>query len=98
MKKVFVVFGALALMLGTSCNEKKTESETTTETTTVIDTVEADGEVNAPDPEAQTETVEESDGTSVSVNSDGVSVNSKDGTNKTNVEVKEGGGTVEIKK
>ncbi len=95
MKKSILLFGAVALMLATSCNEKKSETTEMTETTTtVIDTVDND----MPPPPPPPPVAEEADGTSVSVNSDGVSVNTKDGTNKTQVEVKGNGGTVEIKK
>lgn len=98
MKKTIFLFGALALMLGTSCNEKKTESTETTETTTVTDTVHVDGAMNDVPPPPPPPAAERQDGTSISVNSDGVSVDSKDGTKGTKVEVKNDGGTVEIKK
>ena len=95
MKKI-VLTAAMALMVLVSCvkkEEKETEvvaPESTTDTV-VVETPAAPVQEVAP-------AAEETDGTSVSVGSGGVSVDSKNGTNKTTIDVKEGGAAVEIKK
>lgn len=93
MKKIFLT-AALAIGMLVSCKQETKETdvimpEATTDTVVVEKPVAPIDEV-APE--------EESDGTSVSVGSDGVSVDSKNGTNKTTVDVKDGKAQVEIKK
>ena len=94
MKRIFLSVALLSLIVVTSCKEKETVS--TSETETIIE------EAPATQTEAQSDTIsvttEEADGTSVKMNGDGVSVDTKDGSNKTNVEVNGGGAAVEVKK
>ena len=96
MKKFTLLFATAAMITFASCKKEVTiESDgTATDTTVVIDEV-------AP-PVNTTDTIvvkqEESDGTSINVNSGGVSVDSKDGTKKTTVNMTKDGAGVEIKK
>ncbi|HEX9979097.1 MAG TPA: hypothetical protein VGB50_00870 [Flavobacterium sp.] len=94
MKKITILLGALALTAFVSCkNEEKTE-------TTTVEPVAHDTTVVV----HETETVpvqdaeEEQDGTSVSVDSDGMKVDSKSGEKKTDVNVSDDGAAVEIKR
>ena len=74
MKKVTLILASVAMMLFASCKE---ESEKTTEKTVVIEKNETEA---AP--------AGETDGTSLSIDKDGVDFSTKDGTNKTEIEVK----------
>ncbi|CAM3500382.1 hypothetical protein FLGE108171_00585 [Flavobacterium gelidilacus] len=85
MKKLSVILASLAIFASVSCKESQDEA-TVVEKETVIIEKEA-----AP-------AVEENDGTSISVNSDGVEFSTKDGDKKTEVEVKDGSGTVKVEK
>lgn len=85
MKKLSVILASLAIFAFVSCKENQDEA-TVVEKETVI----VEKEV-AP-------VAEENDGTSISVNSDGVEFSSKDGDKKTEVEVKDGSGTVKVEK
>lgn len=85
MKKVTLILASVAMMLFASCKE---ETEKTTEKTVVVEK----------STEAEAQPVEETDGTSLSVDKDGVEFSSKDGENKTEVEIKEDGGSVSTKK
>lgn len=55
-------------------------------------------EVTPPPPPPPAVEKVDKDGTSISVNSDGVSLDTKNGTKSTNVSVKDGGAAIEIKK
>lgn len=91
MKKVTFILASVAMVIFASC---KGETEKTTEKTIVVEKqVE-----QAPVIEEAPVKVEESDGTSVNVSKDGVEFSTKNGKKKTEVEVKDGGGNVTIKK
>lgn len=91
MKKITFILASFTMVFFASCKE---ETEKTTEKTIVVEKqVE-----QTPVIEETPVKVEEADGTSVNVSKDGVEFNSKDGTKKTEVEVKNGGGSVTIKK
>ncbi len=67
MKKIILCFGLASFLLMASCDKKVEKTVETTETTTVVqDTV------------VKEVPVEEKEGTSVKINSDGVDVNSKE--------------------
>ncbi|MGV3696211.1 hypothetical protein [Flavobacterium sp.] len=67
MKKIILCFGLVSFLLMASCDKKVEKTVETTETTTVVqDTV------------VKEVPVEEKEGTSVKINSDGVDVNSKE--------------------
>ncbi len=83
MKKVTLLIASLAIFATVSCKDK--EEATVVEKETVV--------VEEPAP-----VEEENDGTSISVNSDGVEFSTKDGDKKTEVEVKDGSGSVEVEK
>ncbi|MFC4740330.1 hypothetical protein ACFO3U_10030 [Flavobacterium ponti] len=83
MKKVTLLIASLAIFATVSCKDK--EEATVVEKETVV--------VEEPAPAE-----EENDGTSISVNSDGVEFSTKDGDKKTEVEVKDGSGSVEVEK
>ena len=83
MKKVTLLIASLAIFSSVSCKDK--EEATVVEKETVV--------VEEPAP-----VEEENDGTSISVNSDGVEFSTKDGDKKTEVEVKDGSGSVEVEK
>ena len=83
MKKVTLMIASLAIFATVSCKDK--EESTVVEKETVVVEEAAPAE-------------EENDGTSISVNSDGVEFSTKDGDNKTEVEVKDGSGSVEVEK
>lgn len=85
MKKVTLIVASLAIFAFVSCKENQDEA-TVVEKETVIIEKEA-----AP-------AVEENDGTSISVDKDGVEFSTKDGDKKTEVEVKDGSGTVKVEK
>ncbi|WP_320815546.1 hypothetical protein [Flavobacterium sp.] len=72
MKKVTLIFATISIMIFASCNDKKE----VTEETVIIET-----EAAAPAVE------EEGDGTSLSINNDGVEFSTKDGDNKVEVEI-----------
>ncbi|WP_438965416.1 hypothetical protein [Flavobacterium sp.] len=84
MKKVTLLIASLSLLVSVSC--KDNEEATVVEKETVI----VEKEV-AP-------STEEKDGTSISINKDGVEFSSKEGESKTEVEVKDGSGTVKVEK
>ena len=85
MKKVTLILASLAIFATVSCKDNQ-EKATVVEKETVVIEKEA-----AP-------VVEENDGTSISVNKDGVEFSTKDGDKKTEVEVKDGSGTVKVEK
>lgn len=72
MKKVTLILAGFTLLAFASCKEQKEEP----------DTVVIEKEVPAP---AATE--EEADGTSLSIGSDGVEFSTKDGDNKTEIDI-----------
>lgn len=72
MKKVTLIFATVSILFFASCNDKKEVTE---------ETVIIEAEAAAP------EVDEENDGTSLSVSKDGVEFSTKDGENKTEVEI-----------
>ncbi|MGV9004955.1 hypothetical protein [Flavobacterium sp.] len=90
MKKVTFILASVAMVFFASCKE---ETQKTTEKTIVVEKP-----VEAEPAPAPVEVTTESDGTSVNVNKDGVEFSTKDGKKKTEIEVKDGGGNVTIKK
>lgn len=85
MKKVTLILASLAIFTSVSCKESKDEATVVEKETVIVE------KETAP-------VAEENDGTSISVNSDGVEFSTKDGDNKTEVEVKDGSGTVKVEK
>jgi hypothetical protein len=85
MKKITMFIGVLSVMAIVSCKEKEETPDTTTNQTI---------EVTTEAPQAE----ENPDGTSISVGTDGVDVSTKNGENKTSVNVSEGEAKVEVKK
>ena len=75
MKKVTVIIASLVILASVSCKEQKEEPTVVEKTETVV--IEKDTQP------------EENDGTSISINKDGVEFSSKDGENKTEVEIKD---------
>ena len=92
MKKVTFILASVAMVFFASCKE---ETEKTTEKTIVVEKP-AEVEVEEVAPPVKVE--EETDGTSVNVNKDGVEFSTKDSKKKTEIEVKDGAGNVTIKK
>ncbi|WP_432670974.1 hypothetical protein [Flavobacterium sp. SM2513] len=88
MKKIVLAFNMLALVALVSCKKDTPPPPPPAPEPQVI---------VAPPPPPPTK-AEESDGTSISVGSDGVEVSTKDGTKKTDINVKDGKGSIEIKK
>ena len=86
MKKSILILASISMMVFVSCKESTQE---TTEKTVVIE------KNDTPQPDMSTE---ESDGTSVSINKNGVDISSKNGDNKTEVEINKDGGAVSTKK
>ena len=93
MKKILLSVALLSLIVVTSCKEKEVISTSETETI-----VEEAPETEYKSVDTVSVTTEEADGTSVKMNGDGVSVDTKDGSKKTNVEINGGGAAVEVKK
>lgn len=94
MKKFLLFTGAIAMMT-ISCKNQETETVEAPDTVIVQEAPEATpNDVPPPPPPA----VEEADGTSIKVGSDGVTLDTKDGTKKTTVDVREGGAVLEVKK
>ena len=94
MRKITLLLGAVCMIALASCKKETTTETTETEVvpTSTTDTVVVEKEVPAaPAPE-------NTDGTSIKVDGNGVDIQSKDGKNSTDVEVKDGGAAVEIKK
>lgn len=87
MKKIVVALNMLALVALVSCKDETPPPPPPAPEPQVI---------VAPPPPPPTK--EESDGTSISVGSDGVEVSTKDGDKKTVIDVKDGKGKIEIKK
>jgi multidrug efflux pump subunit AcrA (membrane-fusion protein) len=87
MKKILLAFNMLALVALVSCKDETPPPPPPAPEPQVI--------VTPPPPPP---TKEESDGTSISVGSDGVEVSTKDGDKKTVIDVKDGKGKIEIKK
>ena len=87
MKKIVLALNMLALVTLVSCKDETPPPPPPAPEPQVI---------VAPPPPPPTK--EESDGTSISVGSDGVEVSTKDGDKKTVIDVKDGKGKIEIKK
>ena len=87
MKKIVLALNMLALVALVSCKDETPPPPPPAPEPQVI---------VAPPPPPPTK--EESDGTSISVGSDGVEVSTKDGDKKTVIDVKDGKGKIEIKK
>ncbi|WPR70590.1 hypothetical protein SLW70_11670 [Flavobacterium sp. NG2] len=82
MKKITMIFGVLSVLTIVSCRDKKEHS---------------------PPPPPQVESTseepnEEANGTSISIGSDGVNIQTKDEKKETNVSVEDGEAKLEIKK
>ena len=90
MKKVVLALNMLAVMALISCKKETPLPPPPPPEPQVI--------VTPPPPPPAPEKTEESDGTSISVGKDGVEVSTKDGDKKTVIDVKDGKGSVEIKK
>lgn len=90
MKKIVLALNMVALVALVSCKKKTPPPPPPPPEPQVI--------VMPPPPPPAPEVKEESDGTSISVGSDGVEVSTKDGDTKTVIDVKDGKGSVEIKK
>ena len=91
MKKIVLALNMLALVALVSCKDETPPPPAPTPEPQVIVTP-------PPPPPAPEVTEEETDGTSGSVGKDGVEVTTKDGDNKTVIDVKDGKGKIEIKK
>ena len=89
MKKIALALNILAIMALVSCKNETPPATPTPEPQVIVTPPPA-----PPAPEVK----EESDGTSISVRSDGVEVSTKDGDKKTVIDVKDGKGKIEIKK
>ena len=74
MKKVTVVIASLVILASLSCKEQKEEPTVIEKTETIV---------------VEKEVQPENDGTSISVDKDGVEFSTKDGNNKTEVEIKD---------
>ena len=75
MKKVTMIIASLVILASLSCKEQKEEPTVVEKTETVVIEKEAQPEEN--------------DGTSISINKDGVEFSTKDGENKSEVEIKD---------
>ncbi|CAM4145341.1 hypothetical protein FLAN108750_12575 [Flavobacterium antarcticum] len=91
MKKIGLTLSMFAIMALVSCKKEETVVTPAPETETEVVVL------PPPPPPAPVEEVEK-DGTSISVGKDGVEVSTKDGDNKTVIDVKDGKGSIEIKK
>ena len=94
MKKIGLTLSMFAVMALVSCKKEET---------IVVPAPDAPPEVVVlppPPPPAPVPTPDkpDPDGTSISVGKDGVEVSTKDGKNKTVIDVKDGKGSIEIKK
>lgn len=87
MKKATLILASTIIMIFASCKE---ETEKTTEKTVVVE--------KQIEETPATKVEDETDGTSVNINKDGVEFSTKDGEKKTEIEVKENGGSVSTKK
>lgn len=74
MKKVTVIIASLVILASLSCKEQKEEPIVVEKTETIV---------------IEKEVKPENDGTSISVDKDGVEFSSKDGNNKTEIEIKD---------
>ncbi len=88
MKKIILLTGALAMTVLVSCKDNQTDPPPPPEPVVHDEPAPVPP---PPEPEA-------ADGTSIQVGSDGVSLDTKDGTRSTSVDVRDGGAAVEIKK
>lgn len=89
MKKVLMIAGMAVMLSVASCKDKKEEPVTPPPPPPV--------ENPSADPAPQPITQEEKDGTSINVSSDGVQVESKNGENKTDVNLSKDNQNIEIK-
>ena len=97
MKKVFLILGAVSMLTLASC--RKEEKEVTTTDISTNDTIVVQNEDPAPPPPPAPEApAEDPDGTSVSINSDGINVDSKSGDKKTTVKVDGENSSVDVKR
>ena len=83
MKKIIFICGALFMLAITSCYQKEESKESTSTTTEKV--------VVSPD-------TGQKDGTTIKLNEQGMSVESKDGSKKTNVSVSKDSAGIEIKR
>ena len=90
MKKITLFLGILSIITIVSCKKKEEMP---------VPPPPAPTESSVPTPEAPKPVVEDNkDGTSIKVGKDGVDISTKDGANKTSVNVSNGDAKVEIKK
>ena len=94
MKKITLILGLMSVLSFISC--KKETTETVEITTPATETVTTDMPPPPPPPPIVKDTVVE--GTSININSKGVKIDSKDGDNKTKINVSGGDSSIEIKK
>jgi hypothetical protein len=90
MKKTTSIMAIAALFALASCKKEVKETEVTGHDTVIHTEVET--------PVIQDTIEDDTEGTSVKVNADGMSVDTKNGNDKTKVEVNGGGAEVEVKK
>jgi len=92
MKKITLMLGVVSMMALVSCKKETTTVETVTPVSENID--------NVPPPPPPAPVVKDSvtDGTSISMDANGVKVDSKDGDRKTKVNVSGGDSSIEIKR
>ncbi len=93
MKKITLALGLMSFIAFTSC--KKETTETVEITTPATETVTNDMPPPPPPPIVKDTVVE---GTSININSKGVKIDSKDGDNKTKINVSGSDSSIEIKK
>jgi multidrug efflux pump subunit AcrA (membrane-fusion protein) len=89
MKKIVVAFSMLLVMVFASCKKEVPPPPPPVPEPQVI--------VVPPPPPAPAKEVDK-DGTTISVGSDGVEISTKEGDKKTVIDVKDGQGSIEIKK
>lgn len=94
MKKIGLTLSMFAIMALVSCKKEETVVTPAPETETEVVVLPPPPPPAPPAPEKPVE----QDGTSISVGSDGVEVSTKDGNKKTVIDVKDGKGSIEIKK
>lgn len=91
MKKLMITAGVAAMLILGSCKDKKEETPPTPPP------VEDPAPPPAPSPTTSAPVEEDPDGTSISINRDGVNYEKKNGDNQSKVNVSEDGSAVEIK-
>ncbi len=90
MKKITLLLGIASFMTIVACKKETTTIETTAPAT--------ENTADVPPPPVPTVKDTVTDGTAISVNADGIKVDSKDGGKKTEVNVSGGDSSIEIKR